>query len=291
MRSVHAHLNTLLPPDAIPDAYYFCPHHPEGVVEAYRVACRCRKPAPGMIEQAAADLGPRRRAVVRRRRQVAGRRAGQPGGRSGYPRADRLRRRDRRRAAARRAGRARRRDARRRRRLHHHDQRERTQRPMSDPTADRLTALVRALPRPPRRRRRRPAGRRVHLRTGRARVARGAGAHPALRPDHRRAGRGWQRRRQRRRARRGGGPGGARGPRRRRAPAAEEPAVARQPRGDRSARPATTRRSRRGFWPAASTRPSSRWCASIASGRLARPTARASSFRRPPGAPSPRPTP
>jgi D-glycero-D-manno-heptose 1,7-bisphosphate phosphatase len=56
VRSVHAHLNTLLPPDAIPDAYYFCPHHPEGVVEAYRVTCRCRKPAPGLVEQAAADL-------------------------------------------------------------------------------------------------------------------------------------------------------------------------------------------------------------------------------------------
>lgn len=56
VRSVHAHLNTLLPPEAVPDAYYFCPHHPDGVVEAYRVACRCRKPAPGMIEQAAADL-------------------------------------------------------------------------------------------------------------------------------------------------------------------------------------------------------------------------------------------
>lgn len=56
VRSVHAHLNTLLAPEAVPDAYYFCPHHPDGVVEAYRVACRCRKPAPGMIEQAAADL-------------------------------------------------------------------------------------------------------------------------------------------------------------------------------------------------------------------------------------------
>ena len=42
--------------EAIPDAYYFCPHHPEGIVAAYRVECRCRKPAPGMIEQAVADL-------------------------------------------------------------------------------------------------------------------------------------------------------------------------------------------------------------------------------------------
>ena len=36
VRSVHAHLNTMLPAEAIPDAYSFCPHHTEGVVEAYR---------------------------------------------------------------------------------------------------------------------------------------------------------------------------------------------------------------------------------------------------------------
>jgi D-glycero-D-manno-heptose 1,7-bisphosphate phosphatase len=39
------------------DAYYFCPHHPEAAVEQYRRVCRCRKPGPGMIEQAAAELG------------------------------------------------------------------------------------------------------------------------------------------------------------------------------------------------------------------------------------------
>lgn len=58
VRSAHAHLDALLAPqDAVPDAYYYCPHHPDGVVEGYRGACRCRKPAPGMVEQAAADLG------------------------------------------------------------------------------------------------------------------------------------------------------------------------------------------------------------------------------------------
>ncbi|MBN9518012.1 D-glycero-beta-D-manno-heptose 1,7-bisphosphate 7-phosphatase [bacterium] len=39
------------------DGFYFCPHHPEGEVAAYRVRCACRKPAPGMIRAAAADLG------------------------------------------------------------------------------------------------------------------------------------------------------------------------------------------------------------------------------------------
>lgn len=38
------------------DAYYYCPHHPNAKVEAYRQACECRKPMPGMIRQAAADL-------------------------------------------------------------------------------------------------------------------------------------------------------------------------------------------------------------------------------------------
>jgi D-glycero-D-manno-heptose 1,7-bisphosphate phosphatase len=39
------------------DRYYFCPHHPDAVVERYRDRCRCRKPSPGMIEQATAELG------------------------------------------------------------------------------------------------------------------------------------------------------------------------------------------------------------------------------------------
>jgi histidinol-phosphate phosphatase family protein len=39
---------------------YFCPHHPEsghvGEVKALKIACRCRKPGPGLLEEAAADL-------------------------------------------------------------------------------------------------------------------------------------------------------------------------------------------------------------------------------------------
>lgn len=31
------------------DAFAYCPHHPDGVVEAYRQACACRKPKPGLI--------------------------------------------------------------------------------------------------------------------------------------------------------------------------------------------------------------------------------------------------
>lgn len=33
-------------------AYYYCPHHPEGKVEAYTKTCECRKPSPGMLRKA-----------------------------------------------------------------------------------------------------------------------------------------------------------------------------------------------------------------------------------------------
>ncbi|MGY4596866.1 D,D-heptose 1,7-bisphosphate phosphatase [Bradyrhizobium sp. GM22.5] len=32
------------------DAFEFCPHHPESLIERYRVLCNCRKPEPGMIK-------------------------------------------------------------------------------------------------------------------------------------------------------------------------------------------------------------------------------------------------
>ena len=39
------------------DRYYHCPHLVDAPVERYRLACRCRKPGPGMIEQACRDMG------------------------------------------------------------------------------------------------------------------------------------------------------------------------------------------------------------------------------------------
>jgi len=39
------------------DALYYCPHHPRGSVAALSVDCRCRKPLPGMIEDAVRDHG------------------------------------------------------------------------------------------------------------------------------------------------------------------------------------------------------------------------------------------
>ncbi|STO32193.1 D,D-heptose 1,7-bisphosphate phosphatase [Fusobacterium necrogenes] len=32
--------------------FYFCPHHPEKGVGKYKVECNCRKPNPGMLEEA-----------------------------------------------------------------------------------------------------------------------------------------------------------------------------------------------------------------------------------------------
>ncbi|WP_338571054.1 D-glycero-beta-D-manno-heptose 1,7-bisphosphate 7-phosphatase [Erwinia billingiae] len=38
------------------DGIYFCPHHPEGVIEEYRQQCDCRKPEPGMLLSAQKEL-------------------------------------------------------------------------------------------------------------------------------------------------------------------------------------------------------------------------------------------
>ena len=38
------------------DAFYYCPHEPNGTVEQYAVECDCRKPLPGMILKAASQL-------------------------------------------------------------------------------------------------------------------------------------------------------------------------------------------------------------------------------------------
>jgi D-glycero-D-manno-heptose 1,7-bisphosphate phosphatase len=39
------------------DGIYYCPHHPEVGAAAYRVACSCRKPQPGMLFRARDDMG------------------------------------------------------------------------------------------------------------------------------------------------------------------------------------------------------------------------------------------
>lgn len=43
------------------DALYYCPHHPDAIIERYKINCNCRKPKPGMILDAgrkySLDLG------------------------------------------------------------------------------------------------------------------------------------------------------------------------------------------------------------------------------------------
>jgi D,D-heptose 1,7-bisphosphate phosphatase len=61
LQRIHNKLETLLGREhAFLDRIYFCPHHPEGGFAGERadlkIHCQCRKPAPGMLLQAAADL-------------------------------------------------------------------------------------------------------------------------------------------------------------------------------------------------------------------------------------------
>jgi D-glycero-D-manno-heptose 1,7-bisphosphate phosphatase len=38
------------------DGIYYCPHHPEATVPEYKKKCACRKPEPGMLLKAAAEM-------------------------------------------------------------------------------------------------------------------------------------------------------------------------------------------------------------------------------------------
>jgi D-glycero-D-manno-heptose 1,7-bisphosphate phosphatase len=53
LHTLHEHLKHSLAVDGAQlDAIYFCPHHPD-----FSGVCDCRKPAPGMLQQAARDYG------------------------------------------------------------------------------------------------------------------------------------------------------------------------------------------------------------------------------------------
>jgi len=57
VKAIHKNLGELLGRQGAPtiDGWYFCPHHPNATLLAYRQDCQCRKPAPGMFLQAAQD--------------------------------------------------------------------------------------------------------------------------------------------------------------------------------------------------------------------------------------------
>jgi D-glycero-D-manno-heptose 1,7-bisphosphate phosphatase len=57
LQHVHARVLELLAAEgARIDASYLCWHHPAGTVASLAVECACRKPAPGLLTQAADDL-------------------------------------------------------------------------------------------------------------------------------------------------------------------------------------------------------------------------------------------
>jgi D-glycero-D-manno-heptose 1,7-bisphosphate phosphatase len=56
--NVHRHIGNLLAAGgAHLDAYYYCPHHRDGKIAEYAIACDCRKPGRGLVDRAARDLG------------------------------------------------------------------------------------------------------------------------------------------------------------------------------------------------------------------------------------------
>ncbi|HXG60690.1 MAG TPA: HAD family hydrolase [Planctomycetota bacterium] len=56
LAAIHLRLAALLAAEgARLDGLYVCPHHPEGTIEAYALECGCRKPRPGLLEQAARE--------------------------------------------------------------------------------------------------------------------------------------------------------------------------------------------------------------------------------------------
>jgi D-glycero-D-manno-heptose 1,7-bisphosphate phosphatase len=55
---VHAHLAHLLAEGgARIDAYYYCPHHPDGKVAEFARTCECRKPGRGLVDRAVREFG------------------------------------------------------------------------------------------------------------------------------------------------------------------------------------------------------------------------------------------
>jgi D-glycero-D-manno-heptose 1,7-bisphosphate phosphatase len=56
VKAFHAHMKAeLAAQGARVDAFYYCPHHPQGKVKELAIRCDCRKPGPGMLEQAARE--------------------------------------------------------------------------------------------------------------------------------------------------------------------------------------------------------------------------------------------
>jgi D-glycero-D-manno-heptose 1,7-bisphosphate phosphatase len=57
VHELHRHLQSELKPYGVAiNGFYICPHHPEHGSGKFAAECFCRKPLPGMLEQAVADF-------------------------------------------------------------------------------------------------------------------------------------------------------------------------------------------------------------------------------------------
>ena len=58
VQDVHQRIAEMLDAgDAHIDAYYYCPHHPDGKVAGLGIVCECRKPARGLVDRAVREFG------------------------------------------------------------------------------------------------------------------------------------------------------------------------------------------------------------------------------------------
>jgi D-glycero-D-manno-heptose 1,7-bisphosphate phosphatase len=58
LKEINEHIcRSLAEQGASIDMVYYCPHHIEGIIERYKKECHCRKPNPGMIEEATRNFG------------------------------------------------------------------------------------------------------------------------------------------------------------------------------------------------------------------------------------------
>lgn len=58
LATVEARLHDMFMGAGVPlTSFYYCPHHPKGILPEYSISCDCHKPAPGMILRAAREHG------------------------------------------------------------------------------------------------------------------------------------------------------------------------------------------------------------------------------------------
>jgi D-glycero-D-manno-heptose 1,7-bisphosphate phosphatase len=59
MEALHQEVESRLRAAGAPplDGFYYCPHHPNATLPEFRADCTCRKPRPGLLLRAAAELG------------------------------------------------------------------------------------------------------------------------------------------------------------------------------------------------------------------------------------------